>query len=216
MKYAIFSALLLFLNVVLRAELVWEKTEIEKEIPAGAEILEASFRFKNTGKEEITVKSVNSNCGCTTAELEKREYKEGESGEIKVVFEIGERVGFQEKNISVMTDEKSNGSYVLTLKTNVPEILKMEQRLVVWKEDEAMVEKTVKLELNRTLPDVNVKAECRESKLAVVLSEPDENGVYLLKLKPQQTKEPIRATIRLVVSWGEGKKRTFSVYTRIG
>lgn len=46
----------------------------------------ALFHFKNTGNSPLVIKAVKPGCGCTTAELKKKNYAPGESGTIKIVF----------------------------------------------------------------------------------------------------------------------------------
>lgn len=71
--------------------------------------LEYSFKFTNDGDKPLVIEKVQPSCGCTGATVgEKKEYSEGECGEIKITFNTQGREGHQEKHISVMTNDPEN------------------------------------------------------------------------------------------------------------
>ncbi|MBE2256153.1 MAG: DUF1573 domain-containing protein [Ignavibacteria bacterium] len=75
------------------------------------------FKFKNTGEETLIIKSVNAGCGCTGVTVgDKKEYREGEEGEIKVSFNTQGRSGIQSKSVYVQTNdpEKPNIDLIFT------------------------------------------------------------------------------------------------------
>ena len=93
----------------------WEQTEISIQAPMLAETVEATFAFSNTGSTPVTIEDVHSTCGCTVPTLDKRTYAPGESGTIRAVFTLGDRVGLQEKLISVRTAAPESSNTHLTL-----------------------------------------------------------------------------------------------------
>ena len=44
------------------------------------------YRFKNTGNEELKISRIQSTCGCSVPQLDKKEYAPNETGEIKVTY----------------------------------------------------------------------------------------------------------------------------------
>ncbi|MDI6793331.1 MAG: DUF1573 domain-containing protein [bacterium] len=63
------------------------------------------YRFKNTGKETLVIKSVNSSCGCIAEILSPKTIPAGENGSIKVTFETRRYRGKQAKSIFVETND---------------------------------------------------------------------------------------------------------------
>ena len=66
---------------------------------------EATFSFKNTGKNPIDITKVDSNCGCLSAKTDKDRYEKGESGKVVAVFKIGSAEGVQSKSINLIYKE---------------------------------------------------------------------------------------------------------------
>ena len=86
-------------------------------------ILEYSFKFTNEGEKPLVIKSVQPSCGCTGATTDgKKEYGEGESGEIKVTFNTQGRSGHQEKHVNVITNDTENQSFDLKFTCDIEEL----------------------------------------------------------------------------------------------
>lgn len=62
------------------------------------------FRFKNTGKSDLLISQVNTSCGCTVTQFPKTPIKPGDEGSIRVTFDSENRKGFQNKEITVVTN----------------------------------------------------------------------------------------------------------------
>ena len=79
-------------------------------------IYTASFKYKNTGTENLFISAADASCGCTVPKWTKEAIKPGESGEIKVEFDSKGRIGDQLKTVTVTTNTDPNKN-VLTLHT---------------------------------------------------------------------------------------------------
>ena len=66
------------------------------------------------------------------AELAKRTYGPGEGGILKVTFDIGDRMGLQEKRILVTTDDSAAGAVNLILRVKIEEMLTCSTRMLSW------------------------------------------------------------------------------------
>lgn len=62
-------------------------------------------QFSNTGKRELLIKSVQGNCTCIVASASKMSLKPGESGSIKIEFNPMDRMGTQQKAVTVYTND---------------------------------------------------------------------------------------------------------------
>ena len=65
---------------------------------------EATFTFKNTGKEPITLVNVHASCGCTTPSWTKTPVAPGQTGTVKATYDSKNRQGSFNKTITVRTD----------------------------------------------------------------------------------------------------------------
>ncbi len=71
---------------------------------AEGEIVEFSFRFKNTGSSALVVTNVAASCGCTVPEKPEQPIKPGETGYIKAKFDSAKRPGETMKSITVTSN----------------------------------------------------------------------------------------------------------------
>jgi hypothetical protein len=62
------------------------------------------FRFKNTGKANLLITHVSAGCGCTSTQWETKPIKPGEESSIKVVFNSKNKIGRQNKTVSVSSN----------------------------------------------------------------------------------------------------------------
>lgn len=83
------------------------------------EIVETTFKFTNTGKEDLKILQTSVSCGCTAGLADKDIYKPGESGEIKVTFNSKRRKGYQNKFITVYSNAPSNPYLELKIRAEV-------------------------------------------------------------------------------------------------
>ena len=114
------------------AQLRWETRELEFSPAIDQKEVTADFRFQNVGQSEIKITSVNTSCGCTTAALEKNTIAPGEKGEIKATFNVGERVGLQQKTISVESTDPESPKTSLTLRVRIPAVAQVSPNSLQW------------------------------------------------------------------------------------
>lgn len=71
---------------------------------AEGEIVEFSYRFKNTGTEPLIIENASASCGCTVPEKPEAPIKPGETGFIKVKFNSEGRAGVAHKTVTVTSN----------------------------------------------------------------------------------------------------------------
>ena len=74
-------------------------------IKAG-QLVQYSFKFKNTGSKALVIQEAHATCGCTVPEKPEQPIKPGETGIIKVVFNSQVKSGHQEKTITVNSNAR--------------------------------------------------------------------------------------------------------------
>ena len=68
------------------------------------DVVEFSFRFKNTGNKPLDVSDAKASCGCTVPEKPTAPIKPGEMGYIKVKFNSDRKPGEAKKSITVTSN----------------------------------------------------------------------------------------------------------------
>ena len=66
------------------------------------------FKVTNSGKVDLIITSVKPSCGCTTPDWTKEAIAPGATGEIKFEFNSANRVGKQNKSITVKSNAEKN------------------------------------------------------------------------------------------------------------
>lgn len=78
------------------------------------------FEFKNNGKSPLLVSGASGSCGCTVADYPREPIQPGQGGVMKVMFNSTDKIGHQEKSVSISTNSK-RGTHMLYIKADVKE-----------------------------------------------------------------------------------------------
>lgn len=73
------------------------------KVTAG-EVVEHEFKFTNTGKYPLIIKSATASCGCTVPSKPEEPVMPGATASINVKFNSEGRKGLQEKNITIIAN----------------------------------------------------------------------------------------------------------------
>lgn len=210
------TRVLLFLAAatLAHADLVWEKPVQEfHRVPDDGHI-DATFAFKNTGPNPITIKRVVTSCGCTSAKLTKNTFAPGEGGSVEVKFTFGARRGPQRKMISVIGDDKTE--WKLDLRCFIHEPLTIAPALVWWKVGEATAAKTVKL----TVPDDGKKVEIKSvtssnPRLSATVETVKAGQEYVVSVTPKDTTAKESAELTVATNFPPDAPRSYRIFARI-
>jgi len=198
-----------------QAELVWEQTRLELHPAVGDETAVGHFKYQNKGDKPVAIKNLNTSCGCTAASTNKNGVAPGEKGEITATFQIGSRMGVQQKMITVMTDDPAHPSTTLNLTVAIPQVLDFQPALVFWQPGEAAKPKTI---IAKAGTDVSIK------NLEVTSSSPDfstkvESGSsaneFRINVTPRQTTQAANATLTIKPNLPNGKSKIFYASARV-
>ncbi|MEM8549958.1 MAG: DUF1573 domain-containing protein [Verrucomicrobiota bacterium] len=214
----VYRSLLLALSGVsllapLRASLVWEKKEIEVPAALGQLELEGKYRFTNTGDTPVTVLDVRTNCGCTYAAASQQVVAPGESAEIVAFFDQTQREGPQRSIISVRTDDASE-PVILIFGTDIPRLLTLPTRVVIWDVDEPLLPRELTLEVMEGVR-VSLPETPNPLPIAAQLKQDAEKDSLILVLTPLNNAPSNRGLLLLKASWNEEVSRTYQIYVRV-
>ncbi len=207
--------LLLFLAPLAHADLKWDKIVQQfQRVPDDKEI-EAHYVFHNAGATPVTIKSLRSSCGCTTAKLEKKTYAPGEQGDVVLHFTFGDRKGNYLKGVTVTTDDKAAEPVVLKLFVEIHDPLTVAPGLVFWRTGEATGAKTVQLTAE---PNQRVRIKSVTSSnphFTATLQTVQPGMQYSVAITPSGTTQKDTADITVQTDFPADAPHTYTIYARI-
>lgn len=83
------------------------------------QVLEVSWRFKNTGDKPLIISNVSASCGCTVAEKPEEPILPGNEGLIKAKFDSKDREGTQRKDVYVLANTANSTNHQLSFAVEV-------------------------------------------------------------------------------------------------
>src|SRR6266481_2653961 len=179
-----------------RAELKFDKTEIELHPAPADKQAVGHFTYQNTGKQPVHLKSVKASCGCTTAQSQKDEVPPGEKGEITATFNIGDRTGTQVKTVTVETDDAAKPSMVLTLRTIIPQQLEITPNFVFWKQGDKADTKTINVKVGKDFTVKHIKVTSSTPDFQTKVEEAGK-GEFKIDVKPQDTNKVVASMLTI-------------------
>ncbi len=206
-------SMLLAVNVTARAELIWENPTQEFHRLSSDGAVAAHYAFKNAGPTTLTIEQINSSCGCTVAQVEKKRYEPGESGEITARFTFGNRKGLQRKVIAVRLSDGTETK--LGLNVSILEPLTATPTLLFWRVGESAAPKMVQLTAAKGVP-VNIRSVSSSSpRVTTQLKVKAEAADYTLIVFPSDTSEKLAATVTVETDYPRDAPKSYPVYIRI-
>ena len=211
----LFLTLLIFTGVRLHAQLTWDRPVQEfHRVPEDKEIW-AHYAFHNATSAPVTIKTLRSSCGCTTAHLEKKMYAPGESGEVLIHFIFGDRKGPYRKTVTVTTDDKTAEPVVLNLLINIHDPVTLTPALVYWRTGESASPKSVQFTAEAS-QKVHVKSVTSSNPRLVAKLETTKPGEqYAISVAPADTTQKESAEISVQTDFPPDAPRAYTIHARI-
>ena len=213
--FSLLPLLLLLAGGRLHAQLKWDAPIQEfHRVPDDKEIW-AHYPFHNTGSTPVTIKSLRSSCGCTTAHLEKKNYAPGESGEVLLHFIFGDRKGYYRKTVSVTTDDKPAEPLVLNLLITIHDPVTIAPALVFWKTGQPATPQTVQLTVDDPA-HVHVKSVASSNPRLLAKLQPAKPGEpSVITVTPADTTQKESAEISVQTDFPVDAPRAYTIHARI-
>lgn len=206
---------LLFLAPLAHAELKWEKTVQQFQRVPEDKAVEARYAFRNIGTAPLTIKSLRSSCGCTTARLDKKTYAPGEAGEVVLRFTFGDRKGNYLKGVTVTTDEKAAEPVVLKLYVEIHDPLTIAPALVFWRTGEAPAARTVQLNAEAS-QHVHIKSVTSSNPNFTAALQTVQPGLqFTVAITPTATAQKDGAEITVQTDFPADAPHAYTIFARI-
>ena len=189
-----------------------------KELKAGPDEtkVKVDFPFTNSTDKTVVVKETVGDCSCTSIEISggKTAYEPGESGVIRLNFDIGAAVGKVEKGASIWVDgdPKDAPSQRLTMKVDIPVLVEMEPKTLKWHVGQEMEAKTIKFQMHGDKP-IHIKSVTPSTENFIQELKTIEDGrSYELVVTPKNLKSKALSIFRVETDCEVSKHRTQQVF----
>jgi Protein of unknown function (DUF1573) len=209
----ILVGLILATTVPARGELVWESPVQEFERAPGDGAVEAHYSFKNVGSRPVTIVRINSSCGCTVAQTDKKTYLPGESGQITARFSFGNRRGLQRKVITVGLADGTEKQ--LALNVSILEPLTVRPGLLLWRVGESPTAKTVQLTAAKGVPLKIRSVTSSSPRVNAELYPKSDASDYTVTVAPVDTAEKLSTIVTIQTDYPPDAPKSYPVHVRV-
>ncbi len=197
------------------AALTWDTTEVDLHPTLSDKTAVAHFKYKNTGDKPVKITSVHPSCGCTTAALAKDVVAPNESGEITATFNIGDRSGVQTKTISVMTDDQTEPTKVLTLKATIPQLLQVTPAFIYWSAKDVLNPKTITVTLGPDVPVHTLTVTPTDKSIATEVVPDLDKKQFRIIVRPTESGRPINAALKIEPDFPKESPKMYYANVRV-
>lgn len=212
-------ALVIFVSIFsppsLRAVLVWETKRIEIIAEPHDEEIYTKFSFENQGQQSIEILDISTGCECTAVIPSKVKYEPGESGELEVIFTVGDRMGPQERVINVRTDHPHKPESALVLRVELPERIIISNRVLRWSVGGAISAESFKITpvIGNQIIAVRRDNKADHSSTIWEIVSSNQGEEFSISMKPKSVDGSFTDTHRFIALFKDGTKGEFYIYT---
>ncbi|MDR2513283.1 MAG: DUF1573 domain-containing protein [Puniceicoccales bacterium] len=208
------TSLLLLAPAALKAGIVFDVPQVIAPCEAGQVEVKAELPFRvKAAIPELRITSIKTGCDCTVGTADAESYAPDAKGKIRLVFTVGERIGFQRKTITVKTSDGKET--VAFFQTTVPAILTLKPAFVLWKKNAPKTAKQVQAKIvleDRSVKITGLQITPAES-FDATLHPPSKPGGrdYRISIIPRSTDKPITARIVLKTNFPNDETERFVI-----
>ncbi|MGL5017540.1 MAG: DUF1573 domain-containing protein [Luteolibacter sp.] len=188
----------------------------EVHAPADVATVTQSFEFTNHGDKPVTIAKADPTCSCLKIEISggKLTYAPGESGVVKVTFEMGNFSGTVDKMVAIWLDgdPPDKPSRSVTVRVHIPVLVALEPKTVKWSIGSEAAPQTIQIRMaeGQTIHVTDVKSTSESFSTEVKTLEPGKK--YDLIVTPKDLTVPALGVIRIETDCAIGKHRSQQVF----
>ncbi len=210
LKLILFIFILLVFNSIYAA-LKFKVIEIYDTLENYSPVYNFTFKFFNEGETPIEIIEIKTSCSCTVPTLDKKIFQPNESGEIKGILNIGNRVGLQKNEITVYTNDISKRKQKLFLNVNVINPIEVKPFVLFWTHTEDLSEKIIRVNINNEEWRLS-KIIYDESLLNLKAEDANKNGC---EIKVTPLKRAFRDVIEIAFTNKKSEIKNFIVHVLV-
>lgn len=197
------------------AQLHFDNKEKITKASIGQKSYKASFKFTNSGTSDVTITKLKSSCVCTVADLKKRVYKPGESGEIITEIAFGREKGRFVKQVYVTTKSDKVEMITLSIGAVIPEFARINPRFIRWEHGSDPTTKIINVKIIYDEPIKVFKVTSSNPDWKTVLKTIKEGAEYAVEVTPSTTDKASRAAISIEMDYPKDQHLVFRSVARV-
>jgi hypothetical protein len=101
------------------AELYFTETQHDFGVVKEGQVVDYTFKYKNTGKGVLEVNNVSTSCGCTVALMSSKKLEPGQEGTLRVELDTKNHVGKMNRNITIQSNDPKEPNKLLLIFANI-------------------------------------------------------------------------------------------------
>lgn len=193
------------------AGLEFEKLLQETTAPADAAHVVTDFKFTNKSDKPVVISQSDPRCSCLKLQISggKLRYAPGESGVVRITFEIGNYSGTVERAAGLWLDNATGTkpTVELTVRLHIPVLVNLEPKATVWQTGEKPEPKTIVIRMaeGQTIRVLKVRSD--NPNYTAMVTAVEEGKQYELVVTPASTASQGMATIRIETDCSNPKQR---------
>lgn len=180
--------------------------------PADVATVTESFEFKNHGDKPVTIAKADPTCSCLKIEISdgKLKYGPGESGVVRVTFEMGNFSGVVEKMVAIWLDDDpaDKPSRFVTVRVHIPVLMAIEPKTVKWDVGSDAAPQTIQIRMaeGQMIHVTGVKSS--SDLFSTEIRTLEQGKKYDLLVTPKKMTGPGLSVIRIETDCAVSKHRT--------
>ena len=173
-----------------------------------AESHDVVFHFTNTGKAPVTIREVETYCGCISGSTDKTVYQPGEKGTVKAVFRLGSFEGEVNKGLCVHSDSPENPDQQLVVSITIPKMFEIVPEVTTWLMGDPLTPKTIKFRNLTSQPVTVLRTTSTREAFKAEIKEVEKGKEYEITVTPGSTGEPVLGALRIETDCAIAKYRS--------
>ncbi|MCW1887826.1 DUF1573 domain-containing protein [Luteolibacter flavescens] len=173
--------------------LKFDQTKKEVTVDNDQKTVTVDFEFKNESDSEALIERYDAGCPCATVGVKdsKMNYKPGETGTVRIVFDLGLVPGTMDKAVALYMkgDAANNPSVTLTSHIVVPSLVDVEPKSLMWDIGSKPEPKTVTVTMNHSEPIKVLSITGADTRFKQELKTIEEGKKYEVTITPASTKQ---------------------------
>ncbi len=173
--------------------LKFEQTKKEVTVGNDDKTVTVDFDFKNEGASDASIEKYDAGCPCATVGVKdsKMTYKPGETGTVRIVFDLGMVPGTMDKAVAIYLkgDPINHPSVTLTSHIVVPSLVEVEPKSLMWDVGSKLEPKTVTVTMKHSEPIKIVSMSGADPRFKQELKTIEEGKKYEVVITPASTEK---------------------------
>lgn len=196
--------------------LKFEATSKEVTVAIDQKSATVDFPFKNESSDDVVIESNDPDCPCAAVGVKdsKLAYKPGESGTIRIVFDLGKVPETADKFVSIYLkgDRKDHPSIKLTTHIIVPVIVELDPRSVTWDVGTKPEPKAVTVTMKDSEPIKILSLTSSDPRFKPELKTVEEGKKYEVVITPTSTEKIGMGILQVETDSKTDNRRSHPVY----